>query len=1044
MNVTDFSVDRPVSITMLVGIVMVVGAIALARLGIDMMPEIDFPTLSVMVRYPGAPSEEIETIVAKNYEGVLAGVSGVEKIRSVSQEDVCFLLLDFEWGTDLDAAAADIREAVAMIAPYMPPDVEDPMVIKFNLSAMPQAFYTITGMDDTIGLRELMTDVVQPRIERLEGVAQAPFFGGGEEEVQVNLDRAALQNSGLSLDQVAMSLGCQNLNLPAGRQITDRTEVLLRTIGQFSTIDEIGQVVVGASQKSGAPILLNSVAEVRRGLKDKRNFVRSGGQESVMMMIAKEAGANPYRVMKAYQKKLTELEPILPAGIEFHNLFDIGRIIEKMAAAVVANGVVGAVLAVLIMFLFLRNIRPTLTIAVVIPLSLLATFIPIYAIGESLNMMTMGGLVLGIGMLVDNAVVVIENIFRHIEEGKPRKEAAKIGAREVGMAITASTFTTMVVFLPILFSQGMAGQLASGLAITVAAALLSSLFVAITIVPMLSSVFFSSKVQGAVLHDGKRFARFRGWYARRLTWCLGHRWKTVAGLGTIVVVSAGMSYFVGAEFMPSSNDPVLMGKISFPVGTPLEETSAASKRVEEVIAQFSDVVTVGASLGVDENDAGAGMSETNPAGVHEAMIFARLKDRNQRAIKENDTLKAMVRENLPVIEGMEFKFQDMGGGMGGSVHPIDIKLSGDSFEELETWSERIATAIAGVEGLVGVDSSMREAKPEAHVVIDRAKASSYGLTVGQVANTVKTATLGTVATRFRSGGEELDVRVRYAESARNSQDALRQIQIPLPMGGSVPLAQLAHIEAGTGPVQVVREDQARTVSIYADVEGTDLRTAMTAVGKVIEPIEAQLPQGYNIDFGGQYEDMMSAFGQLLAALVLAILMVYMVMAAQFESFSHPFAIMFTMPLAFVGVIWIFLLTGTTLSVPTFLGVIMLAGIVVNNGIVLVDYVNQLRRQGMGIIEAAIAGSATRLRPVLITSLTTAGAMVPMAISTKEGGETMAPLALTIIGGLGAATVFTLIVVPVVYTLVDAASARIGRFWLRVLHGEGGLVASAPR
>ena len=1042
MNVTDFSVNRPVAITMLVGIVMVVGAIALTRLGIDMLPEIDYPTLSVMVRYPGAPSEEIESIVAKNYEGALAGISGVKKVKSVSQEDVCFLMLDFEWGTDLDAAAADIREAVAMIAPYMPPDVEDPLVIKFNLSAMPQAIYMVNGMDDTIALRELMSDVVQPRLERIEGVAQAPFFGGGEEEIQVNIDPSALMDSGVSIEQVAMALGYQNLNLPAGRQVKDRKEILLRTLGQFGSLDEIRHVVVGASSKTGTPILLGTVAEVTRAVKDKRSFVRANGGEAVMMMISKEAGANPYRVMKAYQEKLDELVPSLPAGVDFFNLFDIGRIIEKMAGTVVSNGVIGAVLAVIIMFLFLRNIRPTLTIAVVIPLSLLATFIPIYAIGESLNMMTMGGLVLGIGMLVDNAVVVIENIFRHIEEGKDRKEAARVGAREVGMAITASTFTTMVVFLPILFSQGMAGQLASGLAVTVAAALLASLFVAITIVPMLSSVFFSSKVQGAVLHDGKRFSSFREWYARRLTWCLAHRWKTLFALGVIVVFSGGMSYFVGAEFMPSSNDPVLMGKISFPVGTALEETAAASQRIEEVIGQFPDVKTVGASLGVDENDAGAGMSETNPSGVHEAIVFARLKDRDDRDVKDNDALKAMIRDRLPEIEGMEFKFMDMGGGMGGSAHAIDIKLSGDEFEELELWSERIAEAIVGIEGLVGVDTSMREAKPEAHIIIDREKAGGYGLTVGQVANTIKTATLGTVATRYRSEGDELDVRVRYQSSARSSQGALRQILVPLPMGGSIPLAQIATIEDGFGPVQIVRADQSRTVSIFADIEGTDLRAAMGAVTTALEPIEAQLPQGYNLDFGGQYEDMISAFGPLLAALLLAILMVYMVMAAQFESFSHPFSIMFTMPLAFVGVIWAFLLTGTTLSVPTFLGVIMLAGIVVNNGIVLVDYVNQLRRGGMEIIQACIVGSATRLRPVMITSLTTAGAMVPMAISTKEGGETMAPLALTIIGGLGAATVFTLVVVPVVYTLVDAASARIARFWMRLLHGEDGVMVSA--
>jgi len=1035
VNVTDFSVNRPTAITMLVAIVMVVGAIAFTRLGIDMLPEIDYPTLSVMVRYPGAPSMEIETIVAKSYEGALAGISGVKKVQSVSQEDVCYIMLEFVWGTDLDAAAADIREAVSFIEPYMPPDVEDPLVIKFNLASMPQAFYTVTGLEDTIALRELMTDVVQDRIERLDGVAQAPFFGGRVEEIQVEVDRAALQDSGVTLDQVAMALGYQNLNLPAGRQIADRKEVLLRTVGQFDDLDEVRDVVVGASMTTGTPIRLGTIATVERTTKDVRNFVRANGQEAVMMMIAKEAGANPYSVMKLYREKLEDLRTQLPGDVRFSNLFDIGRIIEKMTNAVALNGVLGALLAVVIMFLFLRNIRPTLTIAVVIPLSLLATFIPLYAMDETLNMMTMGGLVLGVGMLVDNAVVVIENIFRHIEEGRDRKAAAKVGAREVGTAIMASTFTTMVVFLPILFSRGLAGQLAMGLAVTVAAALLSSLFVALTIVPMLASVFFSSKVQGSVLHEGRGFARFKGWYLRRLHWCLANRWKTLGAVALLVVGTGALTPTVGMEFMPSANDPILMGKVSFPVGTALAETAAASKRIEETLARFPDVLTVGASLGVDENDPGAGMNETNPSGVHEAVIFSRLKDRDERQVKDNDALKGMIREALPEIEGMTFQFIDMGSGMGGSTHPIDIKLHGPDLDELGAWSERIATAIHQVEGLEGIDSSLREAKPEAHIVVDRAKAGAYGLTVGQVANTIKSATLGVVATRYRSGGDELDLRVRYAQAFRDSQEALRQVLIPLPAGGAVPLAQLAHIEDGLGPVQIVRHDQSRVVSIHADLEGTNLGAAMKEVSAALEPIEKQLPQGYTIEFGGQYEDMMDAFGQLLAALVLAILMVYMVMAAQFESFSHPFTIMFTMPLAGVGVVWLFFLTGTTLSVPTFLGLIMLAGIVVNNGIVLIDYVNQLRREGLSLLEATVQGSATRLRPVLITSLTTGMAMVPMAVSTREGGETMAPLALTIIGGLGAATVFTLVVVPVIYTLVDVGSARVARFWLRLLHGE---------
>jgi len=1033
VKLTSFSVEKPVAISMLVMIVMVLGSISLYRLGVDMLPEIDYPTLSVMVRYPGAPSEEIETLVAKTYEGALASVSGVKKVKSISQEDVCYLLVDFDWGTDLDGAAADIREAVAMIEPYMPPDVEDPLVLKFNLTAMPQAIYAVSGMDDLIAMRELMTDVVQDRLERLEGVAQAPFLGGPVEEIHVEVDRSALLASGVTLDQVVMGLGYQNLNLPAGRQVSGRQEVLLRTMGVFGSLDDIRRTAVGVSMNTGTPIQLGSIAEVKRSIKDVRNFVRADSVEALMLMVIKESGANPLDVRKKYMKALDDVQELLPEGIQFSPLFDTGKAIRMMANSVTKNGLVGAFLAVIIMFLFLRNARPTATIAVVIPLSLLATFIPIYAVGETLNMMTMGGLVLGIGMLVDNAVVVIENIFRHIEEGADRKSAARDGAGEVGMAISASTFTTMVVFLPILFSQGMAGQLAKGLAITVAAALFSSLFVALTIVPMLASVFFSSDISSSVLQEGRRFHRFREWYRGRLRWCLGHRWLTMGGLGLLLVFSLVAVPFVGAEFLPSSNDPILMGKISFPVGTALDETAAASKRMEQVFEHFDDVQTVGTSLGVDENDMGAGMSDANPAGVHEAMVFARLKDKADRKIMENDELKAQMRELIPEIEGMEFEFISMNASMGGSTHPIDIKLFGADFAVLKLWAERIADKIGGVEGLVGVDTSMREAKPESHIIIDRAKASRYGLTVGQVANAIKTATLGAVATRYRQGGEEFDVRVRYAESYRDNPEALLQLLVPLPAGGSIPLAQLAHLRSGEGPVKIIRDDQSRVVSVVADLEGVNLGDAMKQVAKLVEPIQKQLPQGYMVEFGGQYEDMMDAFVQLLAALFLAILMVYMVMAAQFESFSHPFTIMFTMPLAFVGVIWIFFFTGTTLSVPTFLGVIMLAGIVVNNGIVLVDYVNQLRGRGMPLIEAVLEGSTTRLRPVMITSLTTMGAMVPMAVSRAEGSETMAPLALTIIGGLMAASIFTLVVVPVVYTFIDALSRRSSAFWMRLLH-----------
>ncbi|MCK6502508.1 efflux RND transporter permease subunit [Myxococcota bacterium] len=1034
MRVTDFSVERPVSITMLVAIVMVVGAIALSRLGVDMLPDINYPTLSVMVRYPGAPSEEVEAIVARNYEGALASISGVEKIRSVSQEDVAFLMVDFVWGTDLDAAAADIREAVAMIEPYMPPDVESPVVIKFNLSSFPQAMYLVSGLEDNIALRELLTETVQPRLERLEGVAQAPVLGGRVEEIQVDVDRSALQGTGVSLDQVSMALMAQNLNLPAGRQVAGRQELLLRTMGTFDDLDDIRQATVGVSRSTGTPIELGAIATVQRGTKDLRSYVHTDGKEGLMLMFMRESGANPLQVRQRYLDELERLSQVLPAAVDFGMIFDMGMVIELMGRAVFESGLIGALLAIVVMYLFLRAVRPTLIIAAVIPLSLLATFIPIYATGDTLNMMTMGGLVLGIGMLVDNAVVVIENIFRHLEEGRSRAEAAKRGAREVGMAIVASTATTMVVFLPILFSQGLAGQLARGLAITVAAALLGSLFVALTIVPMLASVFFSAHESGGVLDEGSRFGRFRARYTTVLWWCVRHRKATLGMVGGLLVASLGLVPFIGAEFMPASDDPVLAAKVTLPVGTDIAQTGEVVGRIEEVLRRFPDVTTVGAAIGADENDAGAGLSSSSASGPHEAILFARLQPKAQRQIPHNEDLKAAVRQSLPVWEDVRVEFMDMG-GMSQGTKPVEIRLYGADFEVLEPWSERIAERLRAVPGLVSVDTSISKAKPERHVIIDRDKAARYGLMVGQVATELKNATLGTIATRMRQAGEETDVRVRYAAPWRDTEAALAQVLIPLPTGGAVPLGQLARIDPGEGPVRIERQDQSRVVTIDADIEGIDLGEAMSRVSAALAPVQQALPPGYQVEYGGQYEDMVDAFGQLALALILAVVMVYMVMASQFESFTHPFTIMFTMPLAVIGVIWIFFLTGTTLSVASFMGVVMLAGVVVNNGIVLVDYINQLRQEGRPLDEAVVTGASTRLRPVLITSLTTIIGMVPMAIGTGEGSETMAPLALTMIGGLTAATGFTLVVVPVVYILVDGVAARSRAFWLRLLHRE---------
>jgi len=1033
MRLSDFSVDRPVTITMIVMIILVVGALSLSKVGLDMMPDVDFPTVSVVTRYEGASSEDVEKLVTRTIEGAAASVNGVVGVTSTSQEDSSFVLVNFEWGTDLDAAAQDLRESLGLIEPLLPDGAQDPMVLKFSLSALPVLSYLVTGMEgNTVALRDYLEDTLTQRLERLDGVAGVVLMGGREQEVQIQMRRHALDATGLSLDSVVQALAMQNLNSPAGRVVEARSEYLVRTLGEFQDLDTIREAVVGAA-RDGTPVRVRDVGEVKLGLEDLRNAIRSEGTEGLYLMVNKRSGANPLKVSQRVKQELEDIQRELPEDIGFHLVIDTGSQIELMAKNVGQTGILGGFLAILFMFGFLRSMRPTLAIAAAIPLSLLVTFIPIYIAGETLNLMTMGGLLLGIGMLVDNAVVVIENIFRHLEEGTPRREAARKGAREIGMAITASTLTTMAVFLPLFFGGGLAGELVRGLAMVVAFALGASLLVALTIVPMLASVFFSRAEAEKARSSGAAFRKVQKVYERVLRWALGRPVVTLL----VTAVALGFSVvgmgLLGAEFMPSSDQPVVMGLVKFPVGTPYSDTDRAVKRIEEFAQSVPGVATVGSSVGVNEDDMGAGLSEMSPSGVHEAQVFLRLADKRddgQVAILE------ALRAGAPKTEGMTVEFFDMGGMMfgGDQAKPVKIQIRGAELAMLRRAGDSIAGAIAGVEGIKDVSTSWKEAKPERQLTVDRAKAASYGLTVAEVARAVETATQGRVAGLYRTGGDEHPIRVRYEASDRASFDDLDRIAVPTRAGFTVPLRQVAAFADGTGPVRIHRDNQSRQVSVYANIEGRDLGSVFADIDVALEPVHEQLPRGYSVAYGGMYEDMVDAFIQLVLALMLAILLVYMVMASQFEAFVHPLVIMVTLPLSIIGVAIALGLTGTPVSVVTFVGLIMLAGIVVNNGIVLVDFINQLRREGVERREAVVRGGSTRLRAVMITSGTTIAGLLPMALSPARGAEMTGDMALTVAGGLAASTVLTLIVLPVIYELFDSIGLRMRRVAVRLVHG----------
>jgi len=1034
MSLSDLSVDRPVTMTMIAMIIVVLGSVALSRLGLDLMPDVDFPTVSVMTRYDGASSEDIEKLITRPLEGAIASVNGVVGLNSVSREDVSFVMVEFDFGTDLDAAAQDLREALGLIGPLMPEDADSPLVVKFSLTALPVLSYTVTGMGgDVVALGRFLDDSIVQRLERLDGVAQVVMMGGPTQEVHIEVDRTTLEVLGLPIEQVARAIGTQNVDLPGGRVVEERSEYLVRTLGAFRSLADMEETVVGVGS-SGAVVRIKDVATVRRARQDVRNVFRTNGAEALYLMANKQSGANPLQVGRRIKAELAKIQEELPGDIQFSLLMDTSSQIENMSKNVSRSGLIGGLLAIVFMFLFLRSVRPTFAIAVAIPLSLLATFLPIFAVGETLNLMTMGGLMLGIGMLVDNAVVVIENIFRHLEAGVERKEAARRGAREVGMAITASTLTTIAVFLPLFFGGGLAGELVRGLAMVVAFALAASLLVALTIVPMLASVLFDERDAKRASASSKAFERLAARYERVLRWCLVHRKTTLSSAAALMLASLGLATQTGATFMPASEQPLVMGMASFPVGTPLPEVQRALLRVEEYTRGLPEVETAGLAIGANEDDVGAGLSEMSPSGVHEAQVIVRLKPNQSRPQAE---LLAQMRRDVPKTEGMSVEFMDMGAAMmgGGGNKPVQIEIFGTDLLALEQLAERVKATVQEIEGLTEIDTSVKPRKPERHLKVDRERAATYGLSVAEIARSVDVATRGMIAGLYREGGEEYPIRVRYGARDRGGFEDLDHIVVPTQMGFALPLRQVASFVTGAGPVQIQRADQMRKVAVRANLAGRDIASVIAEVDTALDPLRASLPSGYRIEFGGQFEEMKDAFIILFGALLLAVLLVYMVMASQFEAFAHPLVIMTTMPLAWVGVVAVLLVTRTPISVVTFVGVIMLAGIVVNNGIVLVDYINQLRRDGMERRDAVILGGTTRLRAVLITSGTTIAGLLPMALIPGNGAELTADMAKTVAGGLAAATFLTLVILPVVYELVDSAGAWVSGKFTRALHGS---------
>ncbi|HEX5760008.1 MAG TPA: efflux RND transporter permease subunit [Thermoanaerobaculia bacterium] len=1020
MSVISGAVHRPVTTIMGTLIVVLLGAVAALQLPVDLMPEVSYPTLTVRTAYPNVGPQEVEDLVTRPIENAVAAIAGVETITSTSAEGDSSVRVSFTWGTDLDAAAEEVRSRVDRIRGTLPEEADTPSVFKFDLAAFPIVFLGVASQTlEPPELRQFTEERIQRRLERVPGVASVDIRGGLRRQVQVNLDRDRMLALGLSADRVTRLLREENLNRPAGKVEEGNLDLYLRTVGEYRTPEEIGSTVVAV--REGTPIYLRDVAEVKAGVEEVTTLTRINGQPGIRLAINKQAGANTVEVAEGV---LAESERINLdfSEVRVEPIIDTSEYIRQAMSNVGSNALIGGVLATLVLFFFLRSFRSTLVIAVVTPISVLATLALVYFNGYTLNIMTFGGLALGVGMLLDNAVVVLENIFRKREEGLPILRAAVEGTQEVAAPLIATTITTMVVFLPIVFMRGMAGVMYRQLAIVVAFSQAASLVVGLTLIPVLAARLLARGDAHPTPHAPllRRFyarseaflAALEERYRRAVAWALAHRAQVVGGAAGLFVASLLVVPFIGSELMPQTDEGEVRINAEMSVGTKLEVMDKAFREIERVVAaEVPEARKMLTSIG------GGGW---RASGQHSGDVRVTLAPKSERQRSSTEIADAL-RERLSGLPGVKVRAREGSGlfilnmAFGGGEEGLTVEVRGEDLEAGYELAERARTALQTVPILTDVRIARDAGRPERVMRINRDKLAQLGLSMQQVAEVIETNLAGSRATVLREAGREVDIVVRLAEPDRVRLADIDQVSLVSAAGESVPLSSVVEVTVARGPVIIDRKDQERVIPVTSTlVAGEDLGSAAEAARAALRDVP--VPDGHAVILGGEYEEQQKASRQLLLALALSILLVYMVMAAEFENLLDPFVVMFSVPMAAIGVFFTMWLTRTTFNIQSYIGMILLIGIVTNNAIVLIDYVNLLRRRdGMELHEAVGEGGRRRLRPILMTTAATVLGLLPLALGIGEGAEVQASMARVVIGGMTVSTLITLLLVPVVYT-----------------------------
>jgi len=1019
MNLPSFSVKRPIFTTMVTLILVILGGVSLSRLQIDMLPNIELPTLSIRTEYEGASPEVMERLVTQIIEEIVATVPGVEEITSTSSEGQSTVRVSFVWGTEIDTAAIDVQGKLEDEINELPEDVVRPRIRKFDIASFPVVILGVSSSLDPVELTELIEVQIRYRFARIPGVAQVDVFGGFNREVRIELDPDRIKAVGLPLDRVLDAIGDANLDLPAGKIEQGRYEVTLRAPAEFINLDQIRDTVI--AQRDGAAITLGQIAEVKDTYEKLTRLVRVNGDRGLRIGIRKQASANTVEVSR---RVLAEIDAVNQAFPQVHivPVINQGNFIERSIANVARSVLYGGGLAIVVLLFFLRSIRSTLVISLSIPISIVTTFALIYFGGFTLNLMTLGGLALGVGMMVDSSIVVLENIFRRRSEiGETPEKASVEGAREVGTAIIASTITTLVIFLPLIFVRGVSAILFRELAYVIIFSLICSLMVALSLVPMLASRLLASGQQRLKKPASRAnrwaaaansvFVSLENAYLDLLRRVLDHRLVTVFAAAAVLGASLLLLPLIGTEFLPPSDEGEVRVTGKMEIGTRLDLVDRQTRIMEQIIKPAvpetgSSVVSVGSTgWRPDAGSEGEIRLSLLPAAERKRSNLAIAQDLRHRLDGKVPGMEIRVR----APQGQFLLERLLGGDEG-----LTIEIRGHELATLDALAASAAKAIADLPGITDVQTSLQAGIPQQEIRVNRDKVSDLGLSVRNVTELLQTAVAGSKAGEYRTGGNSYRILLQLKDAEKRSLDEILNLTLTTASGEKVALRNVVASESSRGPILIDRKDQQRRVTVSANVAGRDLGSVALDAQALLDQIPR--PVGYDLTVAGSFEEQQKAFRELVISLVLALVLVYMVLACQYESLRDPLVVMFSVPLAAVGVLLTLFITKTTLNIQSYIGCIMLGGIVVNNAILLVDQAGRLIEDGMHTRDALIEAGRRRLRPILMTTLTTILGLMPLALGVGEGSEAQAPLARAVVGGLTGSTLITLVLIPAVYSL----------------------------